>query len=457
MSNRPLSGTSASPLQSPRSLQKSRREVMRAGVAITAAAMLTPHVRGADAVGALGSGERIVLGVMGLGGRGMGVAAGFASLPGVQVKYVCDVDEKKAGAAVLSVGKKAEAQKVAAPTALGDFRKALDDKEITALVIAAPNHWHAPAAILAATAGKHVYVEKPCSHTPREGELIVEAARKNNRCIQHGTQRRSWAKIIEAINKIKAGEIGPVRLARCWYTNVRKSIGKGKLANPPEGFDWALWQGPSPDMDFHDNYVPYNWHWFWQWGNGECGNNGVHGLDVGRWGLGVDCPKKVTSNGGRYYFDDDQQTPDTQFTTFDYGDKLLTWEGKSCHPRGPEGSGFGVAFYGESATIVCDSAGYVMYDLKNKEMSAGKPAAGESGDAVHFTNFLDAVRANDPKKLNAEVAEAASSTLLCHLANIAQRTEKTLHMDPVKKQLIGEPEAQKLWTKEYRKGWEPKV
>ncbi len=432
-----------------------RRALLQSAAASTAAALLAPHVRAQPAVG---TGERIVVAVVGTGGRGIAHATALAALPGVVVKYVCDVDEKRAAGAAAATAKKAPANTPPAQP-LNDFRKALEDNEISAISIATPNHWHAPAAILAAAAGKHVYVEKPCSHNPREGELIVAAARKYNRCIQHGTQRRSWSKIIEAVDRLKSGAIGAVRQARCWYSNSRKSIGKGKASPPPAGLDWALWQGPAPEKEFHDNYVPYNWHWFWRWGNGECGNNGVHGLDLARWGLGVDCPRTVTSAGGRYYFEDDQETPDTQTVAFDYGDKLLTWEGKSCHPRGPEATsdGFGVAFYGESATLVMDSAGYTTYDLKNKQIAAVKPEAGQSGDAVHFQNFLDAVRAGDPKKLNAEIEQGAASTLLCHLANIAQRTGHTLHVDPATKQITGDEEAKKLWSREYRPGWEPKV
>jgi predicted dehydrogenase len=431
-----------------------RREFLKvAAGAMAAGVWVSGSARGQTPASA----DQIVVGVVGMGGRGTAVASSFASLPNVVVKYVADVDEGRANAGAKAVGAKAQANKNSpAPSPLTDFRKILDDKDVQAVAIATPNHWHAPAAILACAAEKHVYVEKPCSHNPREGELLVEAARKHERMVQHGTQRRSWPKIVEGIAKVKAGELGPVRLARCWYTNSRKSIGRGKAGPPPAGLDWSLWQGPAPEKDFHDNYVHYNWHWFWHWGNGECGNNGIHSLDVARWGLGVDCPKVVTSGGGRYYFEDDQETPDTQFVTYDYGDKLITWEGKSCHPRGPEvgASGFGIAFYGDNGTIVFDSTGYAIYDLKNKEVAK---VPGSGGDNVHTQNLVDAIRGNDPKKLAAPIGEGASSTLLCHLANIAQRTGRTIHLDPAKKVIVDDPEATKLWSREYRKGWEPKV
>lgn len=424
-----------------------RREVLSAAIA-GAATWSAIHLSRAQ----VASGEKLIFGVMGMGGRGTAHAVALAGLPNVHVKYVCDVDETRAASSAKTVASKLK-EGAAPPQPLRNFQQILDDKEIHGVAMATPNHWHAPGAILAINAGKHVYVEKPCSHNPREGELLVEAAKKHNKMVQHGTQRRSWPKIIEGIDKVKSGVIGDVRLARCWYTATRGDIGKGKPAAPPAGLDWSLWQGPAPEKEFRDNYLHYKWHWFWHWGNGECGNNGVHGLDLGRWGLGAGAPKKTTSNGGRYYFDDDQETPDTQFVAFDYGDKLLTWEGKSCHPRGPEAtsSGFGVAFYGTKATLVMDSSGYTVYDLKNKEL---EKVPGTGGDPGHFQNWLDAIRAGDASKLAAPITEGAASTLLCHLANIAHRTGKTVHLQDGKPT---DADVIKLWSREYRPGWEPKV
>jgi len=403
------------------------------------------------------AGEKFVIGLMGAGSRGTQVAGTFASLPNVFVKYVCDVDAGHAAACAKAIGKKAAANdNTPAPTPIRDFHQILDDKEVVAMAVTTPDHWHAPAAILCLKAGKHIYVEKPCCHNPHEGELLVAAQKKYNRVVQHGSQRRSYPKNIEAMAKLREGIIGTVRFSRGWYTANRPSIGKGKAVPVPANLDWTLWQGPAPEREYHDNYVPYNWHWFWDWGTGECGNNGIHSLDLCRWGLGVDCPQKVTSSGGRYYFDDDWQTPDTQFVTFDFGDKVIQWEGRSCSPRGVENNntGFGAAFYGDKGTLIIDGGSYIVYDLKNKEIARVK---GPNPDAPHMQNFIDAAKANDQSKLNAPIAEGYASVLLCHLANISQRTGRTIHMDTQAKKIKGDGEAEKLWTREYRPGWEPSL
>ena len=396
--------------------------------------------------------QNVTVGVMGTGGRGTELAVEYASRPGVTVRYVCDVDATRADRAAAAVAARQDKES-AGPKAVGDFRRILDDKEVDVMVVAAADHWHAPAAILACAAGKHVYVEKPCCHNPHEGELLVAAARKYKRIVQHGTQRRSWPKNVEAVELVKSGGIGRVLFSRGWYNNVRPSIGRGKEGPPPGKLDFALWQGPAPERPFRDNILHYNWHWFWHWGTGECGNNGVHALDVCRWGLGVDYPRRVTAGGGRYYYDDDQETPDTHSVTYDFGDKgMIVWEGRSCHPRGFEGSGFGIAFYGDAGTVVIDSGGYKVLDLNGK---VTKEDSGPGGNAEHVQNFLDCVR--NGGKPNAEIEEGYKSALLCHLGNIAYRTGRTVNLDPQTHRIAGDAEQQALWGREYRKGWEPKV
>ena len=258
---------------------------------------------------------KVIVGIMGTSAKGRGVqlATALAKVPDVHIAYVCDVDERNVRNAVETVGK----HQSNPPQGVGDFRRILDDRSVDAILIAAPDHWHSPAAIRACAAGKHVYVEKPCCHNPHEGQLLVSAARKHKRIVQHGTQRRTWPGNREAIERVQAGEIGRIMSAKCFYFATRKSIGRGKPIDVPAWLDWSLWQGPAPERPFRDNIVPYNWHWFWHWGTGELGNNGVHYIDLARWGLGVDYPNRVTFTGGKYrYPDDDQETPDTGVAAF---------------------------------------------------------------------------------------------------------------------------------------------
>ena len=393
--------------------------------------------------------DRIVIGVMGVFGRGSALANGLAEQQGAAVKYVCDVDDQAAGKAADAVAAKG----VSRPEAVRDFRRILDDAEVDALVIATPDHWHAPAAILACAAGKHVYVEKPCAHNPREGELLAEAARRHNRVVQHGTQRRSWSKVIEAIQKVRAGEIGRVPLSRGWYANSRGSIGRGQQAPPPGHLDWDLWQGPAPRRPYQGNVVHYNWHWFWHWGTGELGNNGIHALDLCRWGLGVDYPRRVTAGGGRYFFDDDQETPDTLNVTFEFGDeKAIVWEGRSCQPRGIEGSQFGAAFYGDKGTIVIDANDYKVYDVAGQQTAT---ASDSGADAPHLKNFLDSIRTGS--RPAADIQEGVKSVLMCHLGNIAYRTGGAVQCDPQTGRILNNRDAEALWGREYQQGWEVRV
>ena len=332
-----------------------------------------------------------------------------------------------------------------------DFRRILDDPSVDALFIATPNFWHAPATILACAAGKHVYVEKPGSHNAREGEWMVAAARKHKRVVQMGAQRRSWPGVLEGIAKLRAGVIGRVLSARCCYIASRPGIGRGQQVPVPDGLDYGLWQGPAPERPYVDNLVHYNWHWRWHWGGGELANNGVHALDVARWGLGADLPRRITGSGGRYHYDDDQETPDTGVTTFDFSSCFVSFDHSSCHPRKAEAPPF-VTFYGDQGSLAQDGPGYKIYDLKGKLIDQG---TGPAGDVVHIENFLDCIRSG--KKPNLEIEDGQNSTLLCHLGNIAYRTGRTIHFDASTRRISGEPEAEKLWGREYRPGWEPKV
>ncbi len=397
-----------------------------------------------------GANNRLIVGIMGTGGRGAGLAATLQQQPNVEVAYVCDADRARVDRAADGVRKAGNA----GVRAVADFRRILDDRNVDIFVCAACNHWHAPATILACAAGKHVYVEKPCSYTPREGELAVQAARKHKRLVQMGNQRRSWARIIEGIEEVRQGAIGRAYLAQSWYLNNRPTIGRGKEAAAPAGLDYDLWQGPAPRRPFHTNYLHYNWHWFWHWGNGELGNNGIHMLDLCRWGLGVDFPLRVMSAGGRYRFQDDQETPDTHLVAFDFpGRKTITWEGLSCN-RLPAGKGADVMFVGDNGTLVIDGHGYKVFDPAGKELRQVE-AADRNIDNAHIRSLLDAVRGNG--RLTSAIEEGHKSTLLCHLGNIAQRVGRALECDSRDGHIVGDKQAMSYWTREYAKGWEPQA
>lgn len=402
----------------------------------------------------------IVAAIMGVNSRGNELATAFARA-GAHVEYVCDVDARAVEKTVADVAGIQERS----PQGVTDFRRALDDPSLDALVIAAPDHWHAPATLLALQADKHVYVEKPCGHNPREGELLVEAQRYHDRVVQMGNQQRSAPESIDIIHQIREGVIGKPYFARAWYGNTRGSIGRGVPAAVPQWLDYELWQGPAPRTPYRDNVVHYNWHWFWRWGTGEICNNGTHEIDVCRWALGVDFPSKVTSSGGRYHFDDDWECPDTQIASFEFASgATITWEGRSCNGRPIEGRGRGASIHGTNGTAIIDRSGYVIYDLENNEIA--RRIRGETVDALdtrgggsltdlHIVNFLSAIR--DDATPAAPIDEGHKSQLLCHLGNIAQRTGGALHCDPQTGGIVGNAEATALWSRDYEPGWEPRV
>jgi predicted dehydrogenase len=406
-------------------------------------------------------GDTVRVAVMGLNGRGTVLARTFARAAHAEVAYVCDVDSLVLAKGVSAV---ASAQSKA-PKGLGDFRKALEDKDVDALVIAAPDHWHTPAALLAMQAGKHVYVEKPCGHNPREGELLVEAQQKHKRVVQMGTQQRSAPRSMEVIQAIKEGAIGQPYLARAWYANTRATIGRGKVAPVPANLDYELWQGPAPHTPYRDNVIHYNWHWFHRWGTGEICNNGTHEIDVARWALGVSYPTRVTSVGGRYHFADDWEFPDTQEACFEFpGGKIIIWQGQSCNGLTTFGRDRGTAILGTTGSVVMDRDGYVVSDLHNKVVKQSLASRHTDGlnlsadddmTALHIGNFVDAIRTG--AALHQPIAEGAKSVLLGHLGNIAQSTGRALRVDATSGHITGDEEAMKFWAREYAPGWAPVV
>lgn len=417
---------------------------------VAAASATTLSMSSASASPVAGKSDQVTIGVMGLS-RGLSLAKTFASIDGVRIKYLCDADSNRLKSAMTAMSKVVDND----ITATGDFKDILNDDEVDALVCAAPNHWHAPAGIMACAAGKHCYVEKPCSHNAWEGEQLVAAARKHNRCVQMGSQRRSSDKIQKAMQLVRDGQIGNVWYSRSWYANLRGPIGTGTEISVPDHMNYDLWQGPAPRQPFTSNRLPYHWHWVWDYGNGELGNNGVHSIDLSRWGLGVDYPVRVSSSGGRYCFDDDQQTPDTHLVSFEFeGGKQIVWEGISCNRLGIDGESFGVTFHGDKGSIRLSSWGYEVLDPRGKVLAS---ESGKAADAAHIQNFVDAIRADDPMMLNAEIEIGHKSTLLCHLGNIAHRTGDSLNCDPANGHIQGNPGALNLWKRSYEPGWEPSV
>src|SRR5580658_5447737 len=336
----------------------------------------------------LGSNNRLNFAVIGLNSRAYAhLSALKANKETACITHVCDVDSNT----LSKFGAKTLEAMGSAPTAAQDFRKILDQKDVDAITIATPDHWHTPMAIDGLQAGKHVYVEKPCSHNPAEGALLVEAQKKYGKVVQMGTQQRSSPHTIEIVDKIHNGLIGRAYYATAWYSNTRKSIGYGKPAPVPAQLDWDLWQGPAPRQPYKDNVQPYNWHWFRIWGTGETLNNGTHEVDVCRWALGVDFPNRVTASGGRYHFKDDWQFYDTLITSFEYEDKLLSWEGKSCQGMKFYGRDRGCAIMGTTGTAVIDRGGYEIYDLEGKKTSEYKASSAPSStDTVGRDSMTDA-------------------------------------------------------------------
>jgi predicted dehydrogenase len=386
--------------------------------------------------------ERVRVAVIGLRNRGTDLVRSFAANPGAQVAAVCDVDDAMFVKPVEAVQKITNA----APPTEKDFRRLLDDKTIDAVAIATPDHWHAMLTVLACQAGKDVYVEKPASHNVVEGRRMVEAARKYDRVVQLGTQRRSTPYVQEAIEHVRSGALGKVAMARVWTHQKRISIGHGQPAPVPAGIDYAMWQGPAPDRPYHANRMHYNWHWFWNWGTGELGNNGIHGVDVARWGLGVDAPIAVSSGGGKYVFDDDQETPDTQTTTWEFPGACIAYEHRIWSNHGTEGELFGVAFYGEKGTLIIGEKGW---RVEQGDGAHGKASA--DGQARHAQNFLDCVKSR--KKPNADIETGHLSTRLCHLGNIAFRTGKKLSFD-AEHESFHDAQADSLLSREYSKRFE---
>jgi predicted dehydrogenase len=404
--------------------------------------------------------RRLVVGVIGPGGMGTAHARALARTPDIEVAYVCDVDQRRMAAAAKDV----ESASGKAPREVKDMRQVLDDAAVDAIFIATPDHWHAPASILALDAGKHVYVEKPCCHNIREGRLMVEAVRRSGKLLQVGTQSRSTAFVIEAMERIRGGEIGDILVAKAWNSQLRRSIGKSQPAPPPDHLDFDLWLGPAPKVPYRPNLLPGVWRWWRDFGCGDIGNDGVHDIDIACWGLGVTThPTTAACLGGKYFFDDDQEFPDTQYAVFEYpiergvaggeGDKgkrrQLIFEQRIWSPYVQEGYENGAAFYGtKGLLIIGHTVGWKLYGPRNQLIAEG---AGSADLGAHHRNFFGCIRGEE-KELRADVMAGHLSATLVHLANIAARVGRVIRFDPRTEEIAGDSEAAPLTGRKYREG-----
>lgn len=397
--------------------------------------------------------SKLVIGVIGTGGMGSNHVQLLAKRRDVEVAYVCDVDANR----VATAAKAVESAAGKAPQTEKDLRKVLDDKSVDAVFIATPDHWHAPAAILALNAGKHVYVEKPCCHNIREGRLMAEAVKKSGKQLQVGTQTRSTDVAREAIERLRNNEIGDILVAKAWNSQRRSSIGKSQPSDPPSHLDYDLWVGPAPMVPYRSNMLPGIWRWWYDFGCGDIGNDGVHDIDVACWGLGVTThPSTVTCLGGKYYFDDDQQFPDTQYSICEYptGDssgrkRQLIFEQRIWSPYVQEGYENGVAFYGTNGLLIIGhTVGWQLYGPRNKLLAERK---GSVDLPAHHTNFFECIRGNQ-KQLNADVTAGHLAAGIVHLSNIAARMGRVLQFDPTKEEIVNDAQANALVGRKYRQG-----
>jgi predicted dehydrogenase len=404
---------------------------------VAGAALAVPHSK------TRGANDDIRVGVAGIKGRGGGLVQEFHSISGVRVAALCDVDGKVLDDRVKKF--KDRNEKVAG---YSDYRRMLEDKSLDVVAIATPDHWHVPIAAASVVTGKDVYVEKPLSHTIAEGRLLVNLARKHGRMVQHGTQSRSSEGITAGIEYLKSGKLGKIRMAKAINCQLRGPIGRIADSEAPPNVNYDLWLGPAPKRPFNKNRFHYNWHWHWDYGTGDTGNDGVHQIDIARWGLGVEMPNAVSCSGGQLFYDDDHETPDTQIATFEYDDVYLMYEMRLWTPYGLEGHDNGDVFYGDNGTMSIGRKGWQV-TFKN-----GKPGpGGPRGSYSHAENFIKAVRSRKATDLNADVEVGHHSATLCHLANIAMRVGRRLKFDTQRERFTGDAEANTYLTKKYRKGY----
>ncbi len=412
----------------------------------------------------IGANDRLNVAIAGLGRR-LGAFYEPIALKSsnVNLVYLCDAMKSQ----MTNAAKNFEKHIDYSPRLEQNILKVLEDTDVDVLINATPDHWHAPGTWLALERGKHVYVEKPCSHNPREGEILVELQKKYNKVVQMGNQQRSSPASREIISAIHNGEIGKAYMATAFYSNARGEVINPVKQDPPEGLDWELFQGPAPRKPYMHDTWDYNWHWYgWDYGTAETGNNATHELDIARWALEVNFPKEVMVVSGKMHYPEDGWTMyDTMDATFKFDDdKVIQWDGKSRNSYKTYGTDRGTIIYGTDGSVYMDRNGYKQFDRNGKEVKSRYGEGSESGTALggggdmsttHVVNFFNAVRGLEPQ--NSNIEEGATSSLLCHLANISSRTGETLVCDSKNGHITNSKKAMDLWSREYEKGWEPSV
>jgi predicted dehydrogenase len=426
-----------------------RRDFLKTSASMGALSALS-YSRAADAPN-----EKVVLAILGIGsavpgsvgGRGRQLIRSLATFKDVEIAQVCDIDEN-----FFPIAQKllSERQRREAHTEK-DLRRVLQDKAVDAVVVATPDHWHALATIWACQAGKHVYVEKPASHNLLEGRRMVEAARKYQRVVQLGTQSRSSASLARAVELVRSGKLGKIPFARTWIAGPRPNIGHEKDTAIPKGVDYNLWLGPAPERAFNPNRFHYRWHWMWDFGTGELGNNGIHALDRIRWLLNLESPVRITAGGGKLFYDDDQETPDTLTVAYNFPTCCVTWEHRVWSREKPRD---GLVLYGEHGTLVFDQKG--AWHVENGIEAEDKGDASRGGEdwTPHLRNFIDCVKnssGSNVRRPNADIEEGHKSTRLCHLGNIAFRTGHAIRFDEKTETCLNDREANRLLGRTYRK------
>jgi predicted dehydrogenase len=404
---------------------------------------------GAAMSAAAAASDTVRIGMIGLGGRGNALMASEVKrVPNARVTHLCDVDQSRLEKA------QASAEKLGYGKVRGsdDLRRVLEDKEVDAVVIATPDHWHAPASILACAAGKDVYVEKPVSHNLREGRLMVEAARKHGRVVQAGLQSRSRPSTIKAIELAHSGALGTVLMAKAWNAQLRADIGSRQNGPVPAGVNYDTWVGPAEMVPFNENRFHYKWHWNWNFGTGDMGNDGAHQLDIARWALKTGLPRRVSGSGAKYFFQDDQQTPDTMNMSFDFeGGQGLVWEMRIWHNYGLEGIDNGVAVYGPDGFLHIGRWnrmwGYRHFDKTGKLVTEYQDREPD----FHMRNFVECVASR--ARPNCDIEIGHESCALCHLGNIVYRTGRNVSFRAANETIPGDAEAAAMLRRKYRNHW----